>query len=86
MSDGNRPFVAEFEAAFPRHLLTFDRFKCGVVKTISCRKIGDKSVSEQPARVFISYSHDDADHCDRVLKLAQQLRRDGVEAEIDQFP
>jgi hypothetical protein len=36
-------------------------------------------------RVFLSYSHDDAEHCDRVLALAQQLRRDGIDAELDQF-
>jgi SEFIR domain-containing protein len=47
------------------------------------------SASEQPLperpRVFISYSHDSAGHCDRVLALAQQLRRDGIAAELDQF-
>ena len=31
-------------------------------------------------RVFISYSHDSREHCDRVA-LAQQLRRDGINAE-----
>ncbi len=36
-------------------------------------------------RVFISYSHDDPAHCNRVLALAQQLRRDGIHAELDQF-
>ena len=36
-------------------------------------------------RVFISYSHDNADHQRRVLELAQQLRRDGIPAELDQF-
>ena len=36
-------------------------------------------------RVFISYSHDSPTHCDRVLELAQQLRKDGIEAELDQF-
>ena len=36
-------------------------------------------------RVFISYSHDSREHCDRVLALAQQLRRDGINAELDQF-
>lgn len=38
-----------------------------------------------PPRVFISYSHDSREHCDRVLTLAQQLRRDGIDAELDQF-
>src|SRR5262247_1776957 len=36
-------------------------------------------------RVFISYSHDNREHCDRVLALAQQLRRDGLDVELDQF-
>ncbi len=36
-------------------------------------------------RVFISYSHDNRAHCDAVLALAQQLRHDGIAAELDQF-
>jgi len=36
-------------------------------------------------RVFISYSHDNRAHCDRVLEFAQQLHRDGIAAELDQF-
>lgn len=36
-------------------------------------------------RVFISYSHDSRDHCRRALDLTQQLRRDGIAAELDQF-
>src|SRR5215510_15476639 len=36
-------------------------------------------------RVFISYSHDNREHCDRVLALAQQLRRDGIDVELDQY-
>ena len=36
-------------------------------------------------RVFISYSHDSRAHCGQVLALAQQLRRDGISAELDQF-
>lgn len=38
-----------------------------------------------PPRVFISYSHDSRAHCDAVLALAQQLRCDGIAAELDQF-
>ena len=38
-----------------------------------------------PTRVFISYSHDSADHKLRVLELANQLRRDGVDARIDRY-
>jgi hypothetical protein len=36
-------------------------------------------------QVFISYSHDNREHCDQVLAFAQQLRRDGIDAELDQF-
>ena len=36
-------------------------------------------------RVFISYSHDSPEHRRRVLALANQLRKDGVEAWIDQY-
>ncbi len=41
--------------------------------------------NQRTPRVFISYSHDSAEHCDRVLMLAQQFRRDGIDAELDQF-
>jgi hypothetical protein len=36
-------------------------------------------------RVFISYSHDNREHRARVLTLADRLRDDGVDAEIDQY-
>ena len=36
-------------------------------------------------QVFISYSHDSPEHRQRVLALANQLRKDGVEARIDQY-
>jgi SEFIR domain len=44
----------------------------------------EQALSRSP-RVFISYSHDNVAHCDRVLALAPQLRRDGIETELDQF-
>jgi SEFIR domain-containing protein len=44
-----------------------------------------EQISPEHPRVFISYGHDSSRHCDRVLALAQQLRRDGIEAELDQF-
>lgn len=37
------------------------------------------------AKVFISYSHDSAEHSERVLQLADALRRHGVDAEIDRY-
>jgi tetratricopeptide (TPR) repeat protein len=39
----------------------------------------------RPLRVFLSYSHDSAEHMARVLAFALQLRRDGVDARLDQF-
>lgn len=36
-------------------------------------------------RVFISYSHDSPEHEQRVFDLADRLRADGVDCEVDQF-
>jgi hypothetical protein len=38
-----------------------------------------------PPKVFISYSHDSPEHRDRVLVLANRLRKWGIDAEIDQY-
>lgn len=35
--------------------------------------------------VFISYSHDSAEHAERVLQFANQLRTHGIDAELDQY-
>ena len=35
-------------------------------------------------RVFISYSHDSAEHKDRVWDLCERLRHDGIDCRIDQ--
>jgi hypothetical protein len=40
---------------------------------------------ERPPKVFISYSQDSPEHMARVLKLADQLRTDGIDADIDQY-
>ena len=40
-------------------------------------------MASDPPKVFISYSHDSKSHAARVLKLANELRRDGIEAIID---
>src|SRR5271169_4335201 len=40
---------------------------------------------EAAPRVFMSYSHDSAEHRDRVLALADRLRADGINAVIDQY-
>jgi hypothetical protein len=39
----------------------------------------------QPPRVFISYSHDSPAHEQRVLALAERLRQDAIEAQIDRY-
>jgi hypothetical protein len=36
-------------------------------------------------RVFISYSHDSPEHQQRVLALAERLRKDGVDAQLNQY-
>ena len=36
-------------------------------------------------RVFMSYSHESLEHKKRVLELAIRLRKDGVDARLDQF-
>ena len=35
--------------------------------------------------VFVSYSHDSREHCQRVLQLANALRSHGVDAELDSY-
>lgn len=35
--------------------------------------------------VFISYSHDSNEHCERVLALSERLREDGIETRLDQY-
>jgi tetratricopeptide (TPR) repeat protein len=37
------------------------------------------------AKVFISYSHDSAEHSERVLRFADALRSHGVDAELDRY-
>jgi SEFIR domain len=39
----------------------------------------------RPPLVFVSYSHDSPTHMDRVLALCDRLRRDGIDAEVDQY-
>jgi SEFIR domain len=43
------------------------------------------SIVSLPPKVFISYSHDSAAHKDRVLALADRLRDDGIDCNIDQY-
>jgi len=44
-----------------------------------------KPMSREPTPVFISYSHDSAEHRDLVLSLSERLRQDGFDAQIDQY-
>lgn len=56
---------------------------------MSADRAGESNAGAGPAagprRVFISYSHDSAEHDERVLGLANQLRAEGIDAWIDQF-
>ena len=36
-------------------------------------------------RVFISYSADSDEHCEKVLALSERLRTDGIETVLDQY-
>ncbi len=47
--------------------------------------MGDPGGNPQSVRVFISYSWDSDEHKQRVLKLAEKLRNDGIEAWIDRY-
>src|ERR1700740_3265477 len=42
-------------------------------------------MASEPPKVFISYSHDSPEHARRVLGLAERLRKDGVNAQLDQY-
>jgi SEFIR domain len=42
-------------------------------------------MASEPPKVFISYSHDSPEHEKRVLELAERLRADGVDAQLDQY-
>jgi WD40 repeat protein len=42
-------------------------------------------MASEPPKVFISYSHDSPEHEERVLALAERLRADGVDAQLDQY-
>jgi SEFIR domain len=42
-------------------------------------------MASEPPKVFISYSHDSLEHARRVLGLAECLRKDGLDAQLDQY-
>ncbi len=43
------------------------------------------NIESAPPKVFISYSHDSQTHKEKVLELADRLRKDGVDATIDRY-
>jgi tetratricopeptide (TPR) repeat protein len=51
----------------------------------SDRGMSEGKMASDPPKVLISYSHDSPEHARRVLGLAERLRKDGVEAWIDQY-
>ena len=42
-------------------------------------------MASEPPKVFISYSHDSPEHAQHVIELAERLRSDGVDAQLDQY-
>ena len=46
---------------------------------------GSANMAPSAPRVFISYSHDSLDHARRMMGLAERLRKDGVDAQLDQY-
>jgi hypothetical protein len=46
---------------------------------------GSSNMARSAPRVFISYSHDSLEHARRVKGLAERLRKDGVDAQLDQY-
>lgn len=47
--------------------------------------LSKKNMLGEIPKVFISYSHDSQEHKDRILALANRLRSDGIDANIDQY-
>jgi len=43
------------------------------------------SLESGSPKIFISYSHDSQEHKDRILELADRLRQDGIDCNIDQY-
>lgn len=46
---------------------------------------GSGAASPEAIPVFLSYSHDSSEHERRVFELADRLRADGIDCELDQF-
>src|SRR5215831_4411327 len=56
---------------------------CGNSTEVGC--MASTAENQCAPRVFISYSHDSAEYCNRVLEFATRLRADGLNAQLDQF-
>lgn len=70
----------------PAHSDSVARTKFPVLKTASFRlQSAQRMPSERPPKTFISYSHDSAEHEQRVLALADRLSDDGVDVALDQY-
>jgi tetratricopeptide (TPR) repeat protein/MinD-like ATPase involved in chromosome partitioning or flagellar assembly len=64
----------------------FDLLACLLRSRLDWEKaLSFQAVQFEPARVYISYSHDSPDHEAKVLALANRLREDGVDAVLDQY-
>jgi uncharacterized membrane protein (DUF106 family) len=49
------------------------------------RETMETAKQSRPTTVFISYSHDSEEHESRVLALANRLRKDGLDCNLDQY-
>jgi tetratricopeptide (TPR) repeat protein len=56
-----------------------------MLKKRAMRVHSESMAKPNRTRVFISYSHDSAQHSNRVLQLANDLRGEGVDAWLDQY-
>jgi hypothetical protein len=52
---------------------------------MSQSSLTERSDPTDAVRVFVSYTHDSTAHRQRVVRLADQLRADGIDCEIDVF-
>jgi hypothetical protein len=76
--------------------IEFQRFQASLPGAVAEVQTADGSLEEPPLRkvsrpmteseeVFISYSHDSAEHIKRVLELSNRLRSEGVDCALDQY-
>jgi hypothetical protein len=51
----------------------------------SDKKLSERKMASDAPKVLIGYSRDSLEHARRVLGLAERLRKDGVDAPLDQY-